>query len=173
MCRVNDPFYNCVFSDWVKVKVLDIDKSGMCVCLWDFLLFCILQRWKWISFMHIAGLLLWIWISLSLQMPPGLPVHWQGEPHIAVNPKPQTVRQGTKVSLRCAAFGIPTPHYQWYRNGQPLVDKTGDTLQVRNKCLLASVLLVTVYTALYLLSFHWLWIMHPSPGMYLQVILKK
>ncbi|KAM9352115.1 mucosa-associated lymphoid tissue lymphoma translocation protein 1 [Symphorus nematophorus] len=87
VCRVNDNFCNCVFSEWVKVKVLDIDKSG-------------------------------------------LPVHWQGEPHIAVNPKPQTVQQGTKLTLRCAAFGIPTPHYQWYRNGQPLLDKTGDTLQI-------------------------------------------
>ncbi|XP_044048020.1 mucosa-associated lymphoid tissue lymphoma translocation protein 1 isoform X2 [Siniperca chuatsi] len=87
VCRVNDHFCNYVFSDWVKVKVLDIDKSG-------------------------------------------LPVHWQGEPHIAINPKPQTVRQGTKLTLCCAAFGIPTPHYQWYRNGQPLLDKTSGTLQI-------------------------------------------
>lgn len=29
VCRVNDHFCNCVFSDWVKVKVLEIDKSGM------------------------------------------------------------------------------------------------------------------------------------------------
>ncbi|XP_018519882.1 mucosa-associated lymphoid tissue lymphoma translocation protein 1 [Lates calcarifer] len=86
VCRVNDHFCNCVFSEWVKVKVLDIDKSG-------------------------------------------LPVHWQGEPHIAVNPKPQTVRKGAKLTLRCVAFGIPTPHYQWYRNGQPLLDMTSDTLQ--------------------------------------------
>ncbi|KAG7216041.1 hypothetical protein INR49_007792 [Caranx melampygus] len=87
VCRVNDQFCNCVFSDWVKVKVLDIDKSG-------------------------------------------LPLHWQGELYIAVNPKPQTVRHGTKFTLRCLAFGIPTPYYQWYRNGQPLHDMTGDTLQI-------------------------------------------
>nr|XP_020467026.1 mucosa-associated lymphoid tissue lymphoma translocation protein 1-like [Monopterus albus]XP_020467034.1 mucosa-associated lymphoid tissue lymphoma translocation protein 1-like [Monopterus albus] len=87
VCRVNDHFCNCVFSEWLKVKVLDIDKSG-------------------------------------------LPVHWQGEPHIAVNPTPQTVRQGTKFTLRCVAFGIPTPYYQWYRNGQLLADMTGDTLQI-------------------------------------------
>ncbi|XP_073328126.1 mucosa-associated lymphoid tissue lymphoma translocation protein 1 [Pagrus major] len=87
VCRVHDHRANYEFSEWAKVKVLDIDKSG-------------------------------------------LPVHWQGEPHIAVNPKPQTVRQGTKLTLRCTAFGIPTPHYQWYRNGQPLLDKTGDTLQI-------------------------------------------
>ena len=29
VCRVNDHLDNFVFSDWVKVKVLDIDKSGM------------------------------------------------------------------------------------------------------------------------------------------------
>lgn len=29
VCRVNDHICNCEFSDWVKVKVLDIDKSGM------------------------------------------------------------------------------------------------------------------------------------------------
>uniref|UniRef100_A0A3B5MTI9 MALT paracaspase 3 n=1 Tax=Xiphophorus couchianus TaxID=32473 RepID=A0A3B5MTI9_9TELE len=83
VCRVNDHFHNYVFSEWVKVKVLDIDKS-------------------------------------------------QGEPHIAINPKPDTVQLGTKLTLRCAAFGIPTPHYQWYRNGQPLLDKTSDILQAEH-----------------------------------------
>ncbi|KAM4618498.1 mucosa-associated lymphoid tissue lymphoma translocation protein 1 [Polymixia lowei] len=87
VCRVNDQFCNCVFSDWVKVKVLDIDKSGL----------------------------------------PGL---WRGELHIAVNPKSQTVQQGEKLTLRCAAFGIPSPHFQWYRNGQQLQDKTCETLQI-------------------------------------------
>lgn len=28
VCRVNDQFGKAVFSDWVKVKVLDIDKTG-------------------------------------------------------------------------------------------------------------------------------------------------
>lgn len=28
VCRVNNHFDNFVFSEWVKVKVLDIDKSG-------------------------------------------------------------------------------------------------------------------------------------------------
>lgn len=28
VCRVNDQFDNAVFSEWVKLKVLDIDKSG-------------------------------------------------------------------------------------------------------------------------------------------------
>uniref|UniRef100_A0A3B5B170 Mucosa-associated lymphoid tissue lymphoma translocation protein 1-like n=1 Tax=Stegastes partitus TaxID=144197 RepID=A0A3B5B170_9TELE len=77
VCRVNDQFYNYVFCEWVKVKVLDIDK--------------------------------------------------QGEPHIAINPKPQKIHHGAKLTLRCAAFGIPAPRYQWYRNGQPLLDKTSDT----------------------------------------------
>ncbi|CAG13116.1 unnamed protein product [Tetraodon nigroviridis] len=54
----------------------------------------------------------------------------RGEPHIAVNPEPQTVQPGANFTLRCAAFGIPTPHYQWYRNGQELADGTGDTLQI-------------------------------------------
>ncbi|CAB1313789.1 unnamed protein product, partial [Coregonus sp. 'balchen'] len=89
ICRVNDQFCNCVFSEWVKVKVLDIAK-------------------------------------------PGLPVAWQGEPHIAVHPVPQTVRQGERLTLCCTAFGIPTPHYQWYRNGHPLLGKTTDTLQIEN-----------------------------------------
>ncbi|XP_041853254.1 mucosa-associated lymphoid tissue lymphoma translocation protein 1 [Melanotaenia boesemani] len=87
VCRVNDHLLNFVFSDWVKVKVLDIDKSG-------------------------------------------LPIDWQGEPHIAINPKSQKVKHGAKLTLRCAAFGIPAPHYQWHRNGQPLLDKTSDTLQI-------------------------------------------
>ncbi|XP_055796130.1 mucosa-associated lymphoid tissue lymphoma translocation protein 1-like isoform X2 [Salvelinus fontinalis] len=89
ICRVNDQFCNCVFSEWVKVKVLDIAK-------------------------------------------PGLPVAWRGEPHIAVHPAPQTVRQGERLTLSCTAFGIPTPHYQWYRNGHPLLGKTTDTLQIEN-----------------------------------------
>ncbi|XP_041650502.1 mucosa-associated lymphoid tissue lymphoma translocation protein 1 [Cheilinus undulatus] len=89
VCRVSDHLYNFVFSDWVKMKVVDIDKSG-------------------------------------------LPVHWAGEPHIAVNPKPQRVRKGSKITLRCVAFGIPAPRYQWYRNGQQLVDKTSDTLQIEH-----------------------------------------
>ncbi|KAL6106769.1 uncharacterized protein ACO6RY_10558 [Pungitius sinensis] len=87
VCRVNDHFCNWAFSEWVKVKVLDIDKSG-------------------------------------------LPENWLGEPHIVDNPKPQSIRQGSKLTLRCAAFGIPSPHYQWYRNGQPLPNKTGGTLQI-------------------------------------------
>uniref|UniRef100_A0A8C8JGR5 Uncharacterized protein n=1 Tax=Oncorhynchus tshawytscha TaxID=74940 RepID=A0A8C8JGR5_ONCTS len=39
-------------------------------------------------------------------------------------------QQGERLTLSCTAFGIPTPHYQWYRNGLPLLGKTTDTLQV-------------------------------------------
>lgn len=87
VCRVNDNYCNCTFSEWVTVKVLDIDKSV-------------------------------------------LPKHWQGTLHIAVNPKPRTVRPGDHFTLRCVAFGIPTPRYEWYRNGHCLTGMTGDTLQV-------------------------------------------
>lgn len=69
-------------------------------------------------------------MSHSLCQKQGLPEHWQGTLHIAVNPKPQTVRPGENFTLRCVAFGIPTPQYQWYRNGQGLKGKTRDTLQV-------------------------------------------
>lgn len=63
----------------------------------------------------------------------GVPLQWQGEPHIAVNPKPQTLRPGDKLILRCAAFGIPKPeNYQWYRNGVLLQDKRSDTLQIEH-----------------------------------------
>lgn len=59
-----------------------------------------------------------------------LPLDWQGEPHIAINPKAQSVQKGEQVTLRCAAFGIPAPHYQWHRNGQQLPTGSVDTLQV-------------------------------------------
>ncbi|XP_061750807.1 mucosa-associated lymphoid tissue lymphoma translocation protein 1 isoform X1 [Nerophis ophidion] len=87
VCRVNDIFSNCVFSEWVKVKVLDIGVSG-------------------------------------------LPLQWKGEPHIAINLKPQTVQLGEKITLRCVAFGNPAPKYEWYINGNLLCDKISDTLQI-------------------------------------------
>lgn len=87
-CRVNDRHFNCKFSDWAHVTVLDVDH-------------------------------------------PGLPLQWQGEPHIVVNPKPQSLQPGARLTLRCSAFGIPQPQYQWYRNGQPLKEQTKDKLQIQ------------------------------------------
>lgn len=79
VCRVNEYFGNFVFSDWVKVKVLDIDKSGIhcamfmlisavsgCTMPVLFLCFCmftislppvVLQL---IRLAHVAPLLLWV-----------------------------------------------------------------------------------------------------------------
>ncbi|XP_024279377.1 mucosa-associated lymphoid tissue lymphoma translocation protein 1 isoform X4 [Oncorhynchus tshawytscha] len=74
----------------------------------------------------------WVTVKVLDIAKPGLPVAWRGEPHIAVHPAPQTVRQGERLTLSCTAFGIPTPHYQWYRNGLPLLGKTTDTLQIEN-----------------------------------------
>lgn len=116
MCRVSDHFLNYVFSEWVKVKVLDISKSGKSF-LQGTSENCLFENGKFVkNFCFFSG----------------LPVDWQGNPHIAINPKPQTIQRGSKLTLLCAAFGIPAPHYQWYKNGQPLLDKTSDTLQVGN-----------------------------------------
>lgn len=87
-CRVSDRHFNCKFSDWAQVTVLDGRQSA-------------------------------------------LPQQWQGEPHIAVNPKPQAVGPGARLTLRCLAFGIPRPQYQWYRNGLSLKDQTREKLQIQ------------------------------------------
>lgn len=46
VCRVNDHSNNCAFSEWVKVKVLDTDKSGKLHCdiLFQAFLFSLLAR---------------------------------------------------------------------------------------------------------------------------------
>lgn len=131
VCRVNDILREYVFSDWVKVKVLDIGKAGMLcyfssvhesdVIIANECALCFCQSCGIASFETNA------FCSLSSS---GLPLDWQGEPHIAINPKPQTIQKGEKFTLRCAAFGIPAPHYQWYRNGQQLPTGSVDTLQV-------------------------------------------
>ncbi|XP_028813523.1 mucosa-associated lymphoid tissue lymphoma translocation protein 1 isoform X3 [Denticeps clupeoides] len=60
-----------------------------------------------------------------------LPAEWDGEPHMTLHPNPQTVMLGERFTLTCAAFGIPPPTHQWYRNGQPLQGETTDTLQIK------------------------------------------
>lgn len=60
----------------------------------------------------------------------GLPLNWDGTPHIVVHPESQKVKPGKQVTLNCAAFGIPPPNYQWYRNGCILEDRTTKALQV-------------------------------------------
>ncbi|KAJ0029759.1 hypothetical protein NQD34_004756, partial [Periophthalmus magnuspinnatus] len=51
-------------------------------------------------------------------------------PHIALHPRPQTLRPGARLTLRCAAYGVPQPRHQWYRNGAPL-NQTREVLQVK------------------------------------------
>lgn len=121
ICRVNDHSH-CTFTEWAQVKVLDTDLVlGRRHCYQ----LCI-------SHLLPQSISCGIECSyLSFQTLSGVPLQWQGEPHIAVNPKPQTLRPGDKLILRCAAFGIPKPeNYQWYRNGVLLQDKRSDTLQV-------------------------------------------
>ncbi|XP_033823983.1 mucosa-associated lymphoid tissue lymphoma translocation protein 1 isoform X2 [Periophthalmus magnuspinnatus] len=59
-----------------------------------------------------------------------VPLDWGGEPHIALHPRPQTLRPGARLTLRCAAYGVPQPRHQWYRNGAPL-NQTREVLQVK------------------------------------------
>ncbi|XP_041966042.1 mucosa-associated lymphoid tissue lymphoma translocation protein 1 isoform X2 [Alosa sapidissima] len=87
VCRVSDHHFNYVFSDWIRVDVLDSPSSG-------------------------------------------LPINWDGSPHIVVHPKSQKVKPGKQVTLNCDAFGIPPPDYQWYRNGIIIKDKTTKALQI-------------------------------------------
>uniref|UniRef100_UPI00398E7968 mucosa-associated lymphoid tissue lymphoma translocation protein 1 n=1 Tax=Pristiophorus japonicus TaxID=55135 RepID=UPI00398E7968 len=49
-----------------------------------------------------------------------LPHRWQGEPVIGLQPESLRVKVGQRLSLRCIAFGIPAPKYQWYKNGLQL-----------------------------------------------------
>lgn len=44
VCRVNN-YCSCVFSEWVKVKVLDIDKSGMHCAILHTVCYCTDVAW--------------------------------------------------------------------------------------------------------------------------------
>ncbi|GCC37426.1 hypothetical protein chiPu_0015930 [Chiloscyllium punctatum] len=59
-----------------------------------------------------------------------LPHRWKGEPVIGLQPESLRVKVGQRVSLRCVAFGIPAPKYQWYKNGIPLPHQTEGDLVI-------------------------------------------
>uniref|UniRef100_A0AAV2L8L9 Uncharacterized protein n=1 Tax=Knipowitschia caucasica TaxID=637954 RepID=A0AAV2L8L9_KNICA len=72
----------------------------------------------------------WAQVSVLDADHSGLPLQWRGEPHITVQPQPQALRPGARLRLCCAAFGVPQPAYQWYRDGQALQQQTREILQV-------------------------------------------
>ncbi|XP_038640173.1 mucosa-associated lymphoid tissue lymphoma translocation protein 1 isoform X2 [Scyliorhinus canicula] len=59
-----------------------------------------------------------------------LPHRWQGEPVIGLQPEPLRVKVGQRASLKCVAFGVPAPKYQWYRNGIQLPHQTKAELAI-------------------------------------------
>uniref|UniRef100_A0AAR2JWW4 MALT paracaspase 3 n=1 Tax=Pygocentrus nattereri TaxID=42514 RepID=A0AAR2JWW4_PYGNA len=89
ICRVSDQYCNCIFSIWVRVKVLNL--------------------------------------------PVGVPPGWRGEPYIIAQPTPQqSVRHGDTITLKCLAFGMPSPQYQWYHNGHLLPKKNNEILEIKS-----------------------------------------
>ncbi|NXI52839.1 MALT1 protein, partial [Chloroceryle aenea] len=63
----------------------------------------------------------WVKVEVHQCVARGLsPQLWRGEPVIVLNPTEQRVEVGKSLQLQCAAMGIPTPCYQWYRNGNLL-----------------------------------------------------
>jgi hypothetical protein len=46
-------------------------------------------------------------------------------PQITAQPVSQTVNAGAVVTLAVTAFGFPTPTYQWYFDGQPMLNAAG------------------------------------------------
>ncbi|XP_036417621.1 mucosa-associated lymphoid tissue lymphoma translocation protein 1 isoform X1 [Colossoma macropomum] len=89
ICRVSDLYCNCIFSDWVRVKVLNL--------------------------------------------PVGVQPGWKGEPYIIVQPTPQqTVRHGDTITLKCSAFGMPSPQYQWYHNGHLLPKENKEIIEIKS-----------------------------------------
>ncbi|XP_030622573.1 mucosa-associated lymphoid tissue lymphoma translocation protein 1 [Chanos chanos] len=74
----------------------------------------------------------WVKVKVISAAGQGVCGTWSGEPHIVVHPVSQTVRQGDRLVLRCSAFGMPAPQYQWYRNGQILQQETSDSVEIKN-----------------------------------------
>ncbi|XP_078286099.1 mucosa-associated lymphoid tissue lymphoma translocation protein 1 isoform X1 [Rhinoraja longicauda] len=60
----------------------------------------------------------------------GLPQNWQGELVIGLQPEPMRVQVGQRTSLKCVAFGIPAPAYQWHKNGIQLPHQTKRELTI-------------------------------------------
>uniref|UniRef100_H3B0U4 MALT paracaspase 2 n=1 Tax=Latimeria chalumnae TaxID=7897 RepID=H3B0U4_LATCH len=41
---------------------------------------------------------------------------------VAVQPRPQSLREGGPMELECSAFGNPPPQYQWFKDGRQMMD---------------------------------------------------
>ncbi|XP_067829493.1 mucosa-associated lymphoid tissue lymphoma translocation protein 1 isoform X2 [Heptranchias perlo] len=98
------------------VLVVDEGKSGIYVCrVHDQQHQCVFSSWAKVKVHFIKS---------------GLPHRWQGEPVIGLQPEPLRVKVGQRASLRCVAFGIPAPKYQWYKNGIQLPHENKDELAI-------------------------------------------
>ncbi|XP_078388720.1 mucosa-associated lymphoid tissue lymphoma translocation protein 1 isoform X3 [Cetorhinus maximus] len=66
----------------------------------------------------------WAKVKVHFIRSAALPHRWRGEPVIGLQPESLRVKVGQRASLRCVAFGIPAPKYQWYKNGIQLPHQT-------------------------------------------------